>query len=1115
MKKLRWIVMGLIMLFVMQETMAQDSSSPDEEAIMLTSSDINGENQNSDQILLSDLLSTLEQHFDVTFLYKEEVMVNKYVPRGNIEIGESTGQEISHILNQLGIAFQQIDEQTYVLLNKEPSLQATPVQEQISGTVTDAQTGETLPGVNILVKETSTGASTDQDGYFELKVPSLQDTLIVTYIGYQELEVPINGQVELDIQLSPEAIMGEEMVVVGYGTTRKENLTGSVSNVDGEDLENISNTRVDQILQGRASGVQVTRTSGEPGSGTSIRIRGGNSIQGNNEPLWVIDGVIVGQDFNLNNINSNDIESIDILKDASAVSIYGTRGANGVILVTTKSGEGVEAGITEVSFNTYAGIQIMAPTPEFLNGPQLAEYANEDARQRGAAEPFSDPNNVPNVDWIDQVSRDAPIYNFDLSLSGKTEDGKINYLISGNHLNQNGVIRSSGIKKNIYRANLDYNISDKVMTGFKLNLSRIEQENNKVNISELFERYVPVRAIYNEDGNYTAENPVSASLQPNGEAEVQLKEDNQHITNLMGSAFIEYQPMENLLIRSSFSPEINEFKRNRFNPGQLPENLAVAAGGDAQINSRSSIGILNENTVNYSSSLGLNHELDILGGFTWQTLQVENNFSQAYEFSNDVTGYNNLAFGSNPNRHSVGSGFDEFQLVSWLGRANYSFKNKYNLTAVGRLDGSSRFADGNKYGFFPSAAISWTLSEESFIQDLNTFDLLKLRFSIGKAGSQAIPSYRTLGVLNSSNTTFNGSEQAGVVLGRPFNKELTWETTSQYDIGLEAAFFNHRLSIEVDYYNKKTRDLLLDVQIPRQTGFVSQLQNLGEVSNKGVEFLVNTSNISRPNFAWSSMLTVSGNRNEVLDLGDVNLIDVITDPGTSQGGVAGRLIVGETAPVFVGVEYLGTWKSQSEIDESGQTGEIVGGPHFRDTNGDGQINEDDFVVLGSPEPDFIYGFQNTLSYRNWNFDFFFQGTYGNDVFNELTTKAFFGRAERNKYAETLDRWTPDNPDSDIPRAGSIASLSEIPNNSEQIEDGSHIRLKNIRLSYNIPVEKLGLNSFKNLNVYLSGSNLFVLSNFRLYDPETSMFGRDNVAGGFSRGEYPNARTVSVGIKATL
>lgn len=902
---------------------------------------------------------------------------------------------------------------------------------------------------------------------------------------------------------------------MGYGTTRKENLTGSVSNVGGEVLENVSNTRVDQILQGRASGVQVTRTSGEPGSGTSIRIRGGNSIQGNNEPLWVIDGVIVGQDYNLNNINSNNIESIDILKDASAVSIYGTRGANGVILVTTKSGAGLEAGATEISFNTYAGTQIMTPTPEFLNGPQLAKYANEDARQRGAAEPFSDPNDVPNVNWIDQVSRDASIYNFDLSLSGRTEGGKINYLISGNHLNQDGVIRSSGIKKNIYRANLDYDISDKVKTGFKLNISRIEQENNKVNISELFERYIPVRAIYNDDGSYTAENPVSATLQPNGEAEVQLKEDNQHITNLLGSAFLEYHPSENLIIRSSFSPEINEFKRNRFNPGQLPENLAVDAGGDAQVNTSSSIGILNENTVNYSSSLGQNHGVDILGGFTWQTLQVENNFSQAFEFSNDVTGYNNLAFGSNPNRHSVGSSFDEYQLVSWLGRANYSFKNKYNLTTVGRVDGSSRFAEGKKYGFFPSAAMAWTLSEETFIQDLNTFDMLKLRFSIGMAGSQAIPSYRTFGVLNSSNTTFNGSEQAGVVLGRPFNKKLTWETTSQYDIGLEAAFLNSRLSIEVDYYNKITRDLLLDVQIPRQTGFVSQLQNLGKISNKGVELVVNSYNVSRSNFAWSSMLTLSGNRNEVRDLGDVDLIDVITDPGTSQGGVAGRLMVGETAPVFVGVEYLGTWKSQEEIDESGQVGEIVGGPHFRDTNGDGQVSEDDFVVLGSPEPDFIYGIQNTLSYRNWNLDFFFQGTYGNNVFNELTTKAFFGRAERNKYAETVNRWTPDNPDSNIPRAGSIASLSEIPNNSEQIEDGSHIRLKNIRLSYNIPVETLGVNNFRNLNVYITGSNLFVLSNFRLYDPETSMFGRANVAGGFSRGEYPNARTISIGIKATL
>lgn len=988
-------------------------------------------------------------------------------------------------------------------------------QEMVTGTVVDAQTGESLPGVNIIIKSYERGTATDLNGLFEIEVESLQDTLIFSFIGYQTQEVPINGRTELDVTLQPQFISGEELVVLGYGTTRKESLTGSVSQVSGQEIENAAVSRIDQNIQGRIPGVQVTSVSGEPGASTSIRIRGGNSIQGNNEPLWVIDGTIVGQDFNLNTINSNDIESIDVLKDASAVSIYGTRGANGVILVTTKSGTGLGAGNSEVSFNSYTGFQNIHQLPEFLDGREHAIYANEDAAIRGAAEPFSDPNNVPNVDWFEQVTKNALVNNFDLSLSGITENNRINYFVSGNHYKQDGVIKGSEFGRYSFRTNIDYNISERVRAGFRANFSRVEQENNKVNIAQLYGDLIPVRAVTNQDGSFTAENPVSGTLQTNAVADIQLSDDSQNITNILGSLFVEFQPNESILIRSSFSPEINEFKRNRYNPGTLPQNLAVDAGGNAQINTSSSIGVLNENTINYGTNIGFDHEIDLLGGFTWQTFNVESSMSQAFEFSNDVTRYNNLSFGSNPERHQVGSDFSSFQLVSWLGRANYTFKNRYIFTAVGRVDGSSRFAEGNRFGFFPSGAVAWLLSQEDFIQDLDFFDLLKIRFSYGRAGSQAIPSYRTLGLLGLANTTFGGSEQAGVILGRPSSPDLTWETTEQYDIGLEASILDGRISVEMDYYFKKTKDLLLNVQIPRQTGFNSRLQNLGEIHNKGLEFMLNTINLRSDNFHWSSMFTISGNRNKVIDLAGNDFINRIEGPGQSQGGVATRLVVGQPAPVFVGVEYLGTWKTQQEIDDSGQVGQQIGGPRFKDTNGDGQVNEDDFEILGSPSPDFIFGVQNSIAIRNWELNFFFQGTYGNDVFNELTSTAFFGRPERTKYIETLDRWTPDNPDSDIPRAGTVASLSEVPNNTEMIEDGSHIRLKNLRLTYNVPVERLGLNSFKNLSLYVSGNNLFVLSNFRLYDPETSLFGRSNVDSGFSRGEYPGARTLSIGIRATL
>ena len=947
----------------------------------------------------------------------------------------------------------------------------------INGRITD-ENGEGLPGASIIEKGTTNGTTTDLDGLYNFTV-SDDATIVVSYVGYVSQEIVVGTQSVIDVRMISDAAQLDEVVIVGYGTIQKSELTGSVSQVEGAVLENIPASRVDQMLQGRATGVQVSQVSGEPGAGTSIRIRGGNSIQGNNEPLWVIDGIIVGQDFNLNNINTNDIKSIEILKDAVAVSIYGTRGANGVVLVTTKNGAGMGQG-PEVSFNVYSGVQSMVTSVDLLDGPQHAQYSNDDAAFRGAALPFLDANNVPNVDWIDQATDDAaPIYNIDISVAGTSQDQKVNYYISGNYFDQDGIVRASGIKKYIFRANFDNKLSKLVKTGFRVNVSRIEQENNKVNITDgLFARGIPDRAIFDDNGEFTNQNPVSGSTSRNPEADILLKVNEGFTTNVLGNVYVELTPLENLVFRSTFSPELNSFKLNQFNPGALPENLIENAGGDARVLARSSVGYINENTVTFNKNLGTESKLTVLGGFTLQKFRLEDNVSQAFEFSNDVTGFNNLGFGSNPNRNVVSSDYDAFQLVSWLGRVNYSYKDKYLLTAVGRVDGSSRFAPGNKYAFFPSVAFGWRLSEENFIQELGVFDNLKFRASYGLSGSQAIESFRTLAVLDNANTTFNGVEQAGVTLGRPANSDLKWETTRQLDLGIEAGFFEGRLSFEVDYYIKKTKDLLLNVQIPRQTGFVSRLQNLGEIQNSGIEFLINSVNISKKDLTWSTSLSISSNRNEVKDLGGVDFINLV-DP-TNQGGTGARLIVGESAPVFVGVNYLGTWKSQEEIDASGLGGDHdVGGPRFEDTNGDLQITEDDFIVLGSPQPDFYFGLGNTVSYKNLELDFFIQGTSGNEVFNSLTQVGFFGRSENNKYAETLNRWTPENPTSDIPRAGAIAALSEIPSNSEFIEDGSHLRLKSIKLTYNLPVERMGLDALKKLSVYFSGSNLFVLSDFRL------------------------------------
>lgn len=982
----------------------------------------------------------------------------------------------------------------------------------VSGIVTD-ETGMALPGVNVIEQSTKTsgninGTATDLDGRFEISVAS-NAILNFTYLGYINQDIAVNGKTTISIQMNPDLSNLDEVVIIGYGMVDKKDLTGSVSQVQGSELSNLPAARVDQTLQGRAAGVQVSQISGEPGAAPSIRIRGGNSIQGNNEPLWVIDGIIVGTDFNLSNINTNDIQSLDILKDAVAVSIYGTRGANGVILVTTKSGTGAGAG-TKVSFNAYYGIQSMVTQVDFLNGPEHAAYANEDAEFRQSALPFLDMSQVPDIDWIDQVNQNGAVQNVDVSLSGMSENRKVNYYVSANYFDQEGLIRETGIRKYIFRANLDNQISEWVKGGFRVNISSLKNENSKINFSNLYLSTTPTRAIYDSEGNFTALDPITDGVSRNFEADLQMRQNHNLVTNILGSVYLELEPIKNLTFKTTLSPEINNFKQNVFNPGALPNNLILQNGGDAAVNNSLRMGYINENTLNYIKEFENGNRLTALAGFTIQKTEFESSYSRAFRISNDVTGFNNLGFGSDPTRNEVGSGYDAFQLVSWLARVNYSLQDKYMFTLVGRVDGSSRFAPQNKYAFFPSGAFAWRIGDEEFIKDLGLFSDLKLRTSFGLSGSQAIPSYRTLAILNAANTTFNGIEKPGVILGRPENPDLKWETTRQLDIGLEMGFLDGRLNFEFDFYQKNTRDLLLNAQLPRQTGFVSKLQNIGKVQNRGFEFMANSINIEKSGFRWSTNLTFSHNKNKVVDLGGVDFINLATP--AQQGGTGARLIVGETTPVFTGVRYLGTWKSQEEIDAAGIGGDHdVGGPRFEDTNGDKQITEDDFIVLGSPQPDFYFGIGNSFVLGRFALDFFFQGTYGNEVFNSLTQTALFGRPELTKYRETLDRWTPENPTSDIPRAGTVAALSEVYNNSAMIEDGSHIRLKSFRLAYNFSVENRKLSS---MTIYMTGNNLFVLSSFRLKDPETSQYGRssDNLSMGFSQGQYPTSRTVALGVK---
>ncbi len=997
--------------------------------------------------------------------------------------------------------------------NQNSSQSVSQQQKTVKGVVRD-DTGQPQLGVTVVVKGTTNGTVTNLDGNYSISNITDDAILVFSFVGMQSKEVVVGTQTVINVDMQYDAINLEEVVAIGYGTVRKSDLTGAVSSVDARALERNPVSRIDQALQGRAAGVQITQTSGAPGAGTVIRVRGGNSIQGSNEPLWVIDGIIVGQDFNLNNINSNDIKSIEILKDASSIAIYGSRGANGVVLVSTKSGAET-AGKPQINFGTYSSMQLVPERPKYLSQADQIAYVNEDSRNRSAAIPFpNDPSTYPDNDWFDLLLNPSPIYNADLSLAGSSESGKIKYYNSLNYFNQDGLIDNSGIEKFIFRSNLDLKLNDKFSAGIRLNYSRIHQNNGTVGYTQLIGGILPTQPVYNVDGSFNGFDEVIGAPFSNPVANAALSINETISSNFLTTAYLEFKPAKNWVIRSTFSPEMNNSKQNIFNSSQRPDYLVVGDKGSAEVKVLSTMGWNNENTIQYNTKIGQDHSITALGGASFQKFTAENVYAEAYGITTDATGFNNLGLGTDPTRNVIGSGYDAFQIVSFFGRLNYAYKDKYLLTLVGRTDGSSRFAPGNKYEFYPSVAGAWKISEEAFMEDAKFVSDLKLRSSYGRSGSQGIDSYRTLGIMTQASTTYNGTLLPGVTLGRPASPLLRWETTNQLDIAVEASFLKGRIFTELNYYNKQTNDLLLEVVIPRQTGFSTQLQNVGSLENKGWEFLLRTINIDKKDFSWRSTLTLSANKNKVLDLGGQEFIDVVVNQIAGSGNT--RIILGQPTPVFFGAQYLGVWKNQEEIDASGMKPgtQKVGGARFKDLNGDGMLSIEDYEVLGSPQADLVFGFDNTITIKDFDLNFFFQGTLGNEVYNLRSITSLFTR-ENPKYAEVANRWSAENPNGTLPAAG----VTEfIPSNSMYVEDGSHLRLKTVRLTYNVPVKKLGWKNLDRMSVYATGTNLFLASKFRLIDPETSQYGRDgigNIAQGYSSGEYPNAKVITFGLNVTF
>ena len=1016
--------------------------------------------------------------------------------------------------------FKRVNENIYVLKRGEDERMKIEEEDQVrtvTGKVTDEK-GEPLPGATVVIKGIAKGSIADVDGNYALEVPGDATALIFSYVGYVSEEVNIEGRSVVDISLIPDITALEEVVVIGYGTVQKKDLTGAVASVDVDQIENQPAVRVDQLLQGKIAGAQITTVSGAPWARSTIRIRGGNSLQGNNEPLWVIDGFIAGTDFDLNTINVNDIESIEVLKDATSLAIYGTRGSNGVILVTTKNGAGLAQGKPQVTVTAYSSVQSFARKIDLLTGPELAAYQNEGAELNGVAAPYPDLDAVTHTDWQEEIVQTGRIDNVDLSYAGNSNN--TNYFLGFNYFDQDGIIKKSGLTRYQLRVNLDNELGTKVKAGVRLNLSHNERDNVRINFFGVTKEAYSSYPKFDDEGNFNVDDPVEGGVFRNPLADLALRENSTTNIQMLSNVYVQYQPVNGITLKSTFGAKLRTSRQGILAPGDLPLRALVNSGSAVTINENFARDLLNENILTFRKKLNEDHTLDGVVGFTWQTIQNE---SSRLNTEGDIVTIDRIELGE-VEQHRINSGFNKAQFVSYLGRVNYSYKGKYNLTLVGRRDGSSRFAEGNKYNFFPSAAVAWRMIEEPFIGNLNVFDDLKLRVSYGQSGSTAIGSYRTLSLLNTNQPVVGesggqGIVANGVVKGRPSQPDLGWETTNQLDVGLEASFFGGRLSAEIDYYRKRTQDLLINLFVPPITGFGSRLENFGEIQNQGLELKLDATVMDKNGFQWNATLTMAGNRSKALDIGtNIGARDSILFRGNGSEPLIGVVIEGQPVGQYWGGTYLGTIKTEEElsnlpdgvfVEQFAINNNLPGFPAFLDANGDGAYNIEDYGVIGNPEPDFYGGLVNSFSYKNFHLDINLQFTYGNDIYYDFTRRGFFGGTSTNVFGALRDRWTEENPTSDIPRAGSFNTGSTHRPNQQYVYDGSFLRLQSLRFSYDVPVQAIP--GLEGLNVYFLGNNLALWSDYIGYDPEVNTSNTDSVVRGTDRATYPRARTYTLGV----
>jgi TonB-linked SusC/RagA family outer membrane protein len=1025
-------------------------------------------------------------------------------------------------------------------------------QKPVTGTVRDS-TGAPLPNITVSAPK---GASTTTDslGRFRLRV-SRGDKLVFSSVSHETLQLQTDDRSDYPVQLKNKVAALQDVIIIGYGTTRKEDLTGAVAKAPVESMQKAPVRSFDEAMAGRVAGVQVSSVDGQPGSAVNITIRGANSVTQENSPLYVIDGFPI-ENPNNNIINPQDIESLEVLKDASATAIYGARGANGVIIITTKKGK---TGPPVITFNTSAGLQQNIQTMRLMNPYEFVRYQldKDSANTAGIyltnGKTLDSYRNVPEIDWQQQLFRTAAMQNYNLSLTGGNNYTK--YYVSGNIFDQNGTIINSGYKRYQGTLSLDQTVNTQLKTGVYINYSYLKQSG--ISPSSVSNGSATTAALYSVWGyrNFSLGNGESIEdqlfdpgIDPNLDARINPILNQQHLlrenlgTNIIVNGYAEYSIRPNLKLRVTGSINNNTTQVNQFNDtftvyGNKRTFVGATRGANGSVIFYKNSTWVNENTLTYSKTFNRDHQLTVLAGITETGNKSASYGSSATNLERPALGINGLNEGKPETVTAVASSWG---LMSFLGRADYKFKSRYLLTLSFRTDGSSKFSTENRWGYFPSGAFAWRFKQEKFLQGFRALSDGKLRVTYGVTGNNRIADFAYLSAISISNQpqayTYGNVTIPGAYVSNFGNTALKWETTSQLDIGADLGFFNDRINLTADVYRKKTKDLLIYANLPLSLGYSNALRNIGSVQNQGLELTLSTVNIKNKYFSWRSSFNISFNQSKLLALTESqssllsytpfdyyfrSIPTYIAKVGSPLGMMYGYVWDGVYQYSDFNKTGTGTYVLKENIPTNGRLrAEIQPGDiKFKDQNGDLVVDPNDYAVIGRGLPVHTGGFSNDFSYKNFDLNLFFQWSYGNDIINAnryIFEGNIFGRSNLNQFASYQNRWTPDNPSTTLFRAGFGGAGPTTPTgaNSRVIEDGSYLRLKTVSLGYNIPAKTLQRWKLKALRVYASAQNVLTWTKYTGIDPEVSVF-NSVLTPGFDYSPYPRPRVITLGASVSF